>query len=330
MNSVCALVLTRNRLRLLGECLQALAAQTHPLSGVIVFDNASSDGTAEWLRSAGVMQAPGWESHRSQINVGGAGGYAELLRLGCQTDAEWLWLLDDDAEPQPDALETLLSSPPAGARGTVAVCPAVVHADGSVDPLHRCRLGRFITPLGPSAYAPGTYAAVDCASFVGLLVRARTARAVGPPRREFFLGYDDAEYSLRLWRHGEIALVPESTVIHKIVIGGGEATRRSRLWNRLLGAHYTASPWESYWKDLYRVRNFVALKVEHGGVSALQLATLITGYLVKALLYESRPLRRLPWIVRFALRGRRGDFRAPSPEEWASAARSGARGRGAI
>jgi len=323
VTSVCALVVTRNRRALLAQCLQALAAQTQPVSELIVFDNASSDGTADWLASAEVMQSPRWRPVRSEINTGGAGGYAEVLALGGQTEADWLWLMDDDAEPRPDALARLLSSPPADHEATVALCPAVVHRDGSLDPLHRCRLGQFITPLGAEAYSPGTYARVDCASFVGLLIRGGAARAVGPPRREFFLGYDDAEYSLRLAGLGDVRLVPESVITHKIVVGGGEATARSLRWNRLLGAHYTSSPWESYWKDLYRVRNFVALKSEYGRLSNPSLALLILGYLAKSVLYDRRPLRRLPWIVRFAVRGRRGDFRAPSPEQWGRYARSG-------
>jgi len=322
VTSVCALVVTRNRKELLGECLHALAAQTHPTSGVIVFDNASSDGTAEWLHSAGLLPSPGRRLVRSEINTGGAGGYADILALGRETDAEWLWLMDDDAEPHPDALARLLASPVADDDRTVALCTAVVHRDASIDPLHRCRLRQFITPLALEAYVPGTYAQVDCASFVGLLIRTGAARAVGSPRREFFLGYDDAEYSLRLRALGDIRLVPESVITHKIVVGGGEATRRSLFWNRLLGAHYTSAPWESYWKDLYRVRNLVALKAQHGGLSDPQLAVLILGYLVKTLLYDTRPLRRLPWIVRFALKGRRGDFRAPLPEQWARYARS--------
>lgn len=323
MPVVHALIVTRNRKQLLGECLRAVLSQTHPVGGVIVFDNASSDGTGEWLAAAGLTASPLVKLHRGEVNTGGAGGFAEVLALGLKTDADWLWLMDDDAEPQPDALEQLLLSSNAADETTVALCTAVVHRDGSIDPLHRCRMGRFVTPLPLAAYAPGTHAEVDCASFVGLLIRAPAVRAVGLPRAEFFLGYDDAEYSLRLRARGDIRLVPASVITHKIVIGGGEATRRSVCWNRVLRAHYTACPWESYWKDLYRVRNFVALKVTHGGMSRWQLGVVILGYVMKTLLYESRPLRRIPWLLRFALKGWRGDFRAPSPEQWGRYARSG-------
>jgi GT2 family glycosyltransferase len=317
MATVCAFVLTRDRKELLTECLRALLAQTHPVDLVIVHDNASSDGTEELLRAEGLLERPDIAYHRSEQNTGGAGGYAEGVRLCLEAGRDWMWLMDDDAEPRHDALERLLGAPPASDPRTVAVCTEVVHPDGTVDPLHRCRMGRFIMPLPGEAHRPGSYAAVGCASFVGLLVRTHVAREVGLPRAELFIGYDDAEWSLRLRRHGDIRLVPESELVHKLPVGGGSATARSRFWNLVLGQHYASSSWQGFWKDLYRVRNFIWIKQRHGRVTPLAFAGLTAGYLVKSLMYDPRPLRRLPWIARYALKGRRGDFSGVSPEEWA-------------
>lgn len=316
MATVCAFVLTRDRKELLVECLRALLAQTHPVDLVIVYDNASTDGTEQLLRAEGLLSAPGIAYRRSEQNTGGAGGYAEGVRLGIDAGRDWLWLMDDDAEPRHDALERLLGAPPVRDPRTVAVCTEVVHPDGTVDPLHRCRMGRFITPLPGEAHERGSYAAVGCASFVGLLVRTQVAREVGLPRAEFFIGYDDAEWSLRLRRHGDIRLVPESELVHKIPVGGGTATARSRFWNRVLGQHYASSSWAGFWKDLYRVRNFMWIKHRHGRITPLAFAGLTATYLVKSLMYDPEPLRRLPWIARYALKGRRGDFSGVSPEEW--------------
>ncbi len=68
MSGVCALVVTRNRKDLLAECLAALLGQTHPLASLIVFDNASSDGTAELLRDLGLMNCPVVAYARSDVN----------------------------------------------------------------------------------------------------------------------------------------------------------------------------------------------------------------------------------------------------------------------
>jgi len=317
MATVCAFVLTRDRKELLVECLRGLLDQSHPVDLVIVYDNASTDGTEQLLRTRGLLDEPRIAFHRSEQNTGGAGGYAEGVRLCVEAGRDWLWLMDDDAEPRPDALERLLESPPAQDPRTVAVCTEVVHPDGTVDPLHRCRMGRFIVPLAKEAYRPGSYAQVGCASFVGLLVRTGVAREVGLPRAEFFIGYDDAEWSLRLRRHGEIRLVPESALLHKIPVGGGSTTARSRFWNRALDQHYASSSWEGFWKDLYRVRNFIWIKHHYGRVGPLAFAGLTATYMVKSLMYDPRPLRRLPWLVRYAAKGRRGDFSSgPSPQDW--------------
>ena len=315
--SVCAFVLTRDRKELLAEGVRALLAQTHPVDLVLVLDNASSDGTEEHLRAEGLLDDERVRFERREENTGGAGGYDAGLGLAAQTGHEWIWLMDDDAEPRPDALERLLAAPPARDPETAGVCTTVANLDGTIDLLHRCRHGRFIVPLGHEAYERGRYEPVDCASFVGLMLRSDVVRSVGRVRTEFFIGYDDAEYSLRVRRHGAIHLVPEAEVLHKIPIGGTRPTRRSRFWNRVLGGSYASAPWATYWRDLYRVRNFIALKHAHTRLGPAQFALLTAGYVAKAVMYDERPLRRIPWVVRFALKGWRGDFDAPSPAEWA-------------
>ena len=315
--SVCAFVLTRDRKELLAECVRALLAQTRPVDLVLVLDNASTDGTEAHLRAEGLLDDPRVRFERREENTGGAGGYDAGLRLAAEQGHDWIWLMDDDAEPRPDALGRLLDSPPAQDPATAGVCTTVVNLDGTIDWLHRCHHGRFITPLAPDAYDRGRHDPVDCASFVGLMLRTDVVRAVGGVRTEFFIGYDDADYSLRVWRHGEIRLVPEAEVLHKIPIGGTRPSRRSRFWNRVLGAGYASSPWETYWRDLYRVRNFMAVKHAHAHVGRAEFALLTAGYVAKTLMYDDRPLRRIPWVVRFARKGRRGDFSAPSPAEWA-------------
>ncbi len=315
--SVCAVVLTRDRKVLLAECLRGLLVQTRPVDCVVVLDNASSDGTRELLDAEGLLDDPRVRYARSEVNTGGSGGFKAAVALGLTEETAWLWLMDDDAEPEPDALERLLASPVADDPTTAVLCTAVVHPDGTVDAQHRCSLGHFVLPLGPEVYAPGHYADVDCASFVGFCVRSTVARAIGPVKAEFFLGYDDAEWSLRARRHGRIRLVPESRIVHKIPIGGGERTRRAAVVNRLLGQEYSSSPWPAFWKDLYRVRNFMWLKREHTQSGPLAWVGLTTTYCVKALLYDPQPFRRVPWLVRYAVKGRRGDFRALTTQAWA-------------
>jgi GT2 family glycosyltransferase len=324
MASVCALVLTRNRKDLLIECIAGLDAETEPVERIVVIDNASDDGTEELLRERGIIGREDVIYERLEENAGGAGGYARGISLALRQGTDWLWTMDDDAEPRPDALERLLNAPPAGDPDTVALAGAVVNLDGSIDLLHRGYVGRFMRMAPRDAYERTDQPPLGFSSFVGLLVRAAPARTEAPPPAEFFIGCDDVEYTMRLRRHGRIRLVPDSVIVHKLVMGGGEMTRRARLLNSLLGADYRASSWPDYWKNLYAMRNFFWIRHDHGDVSPVAFAAMTAAYVAKSLLYDPRPLRRVPWIVRYAFYGRRGDFASgPSPEEWRELARAG-------
>jgi GT2 family glycosyltransferase len=100
---VWAVVVTYNRRALLEQCLDALRAQTRPPDRILVVDNASTDGTAEWVRGQDDVVALLLDE-----NVGGAGGFHAGMRLAHAGGADWLWLMDDDTIPRPDALERLL------------------------------------------------------------------------------------------------------------------------------------------------------------------------------------------------------------------------------
>jgi rhamnopyranosyl-N-acetylglucosaminyl-diphospho-decaprenol beta-1,3/1,4-galactofuranosyltransferase len=315
-DTVCALVLTRNRKRLLAACVTSLLAQTHPLQALVVVDNASDDGTAEHLRELGLLGDPRVRYVRSERNTGGAGGFARAMREGLAGDTDWLWLMDDDADPRPDALERLLGSPPAADPGTAVLACTVRGPGGELELLHRGHVGRFMRALPAAAYAGGGHPELDFASFVGFLVRREAAARTGLPRAELFIGCDDVEYSLRVRRHGAIRLVPEAEIVHRLGMGGGAPTRRSAVWNRVLGASYTSPSWDGYWKNLYAIRNF--LWIRRAALGPVAFAGTTAAYIVKSLLYDERPLRRIPWIVRFAWAGWRGRLdRAPSPQAWA-------------
>ncbi len=306
---VSVVVITHNRAEELTRVLARLR-ELPEQPPIVVVDNGSTDGSAAMVSA----EHPHADLLALPANLGGAGGFAVgIARAVTRYRPDWIWLMDDDAEPRPDALATLLAAPEASDPRTVALCTSVVHPDGTPDVLHRCRYGELITPL-PVPYEG--HPTVDCASFVGLLVRADAARAAGLPLAQFFLGYDDAEYSLRLWEHGAIRLVPESEILHKVPIGGGGATtRRGRFFNARFGLTYAPVPWEAFWRDLYRVRNFMWIRRDAG---PLEFLLLLAGYVAKSLMYDPQPLRRVPWLVRFARKGRRGDWSAPTPEEWAA------------
>jgi len=72
----------------------------------MVIDNASTDGTADSVR----VRHPDLELVALAHNERGAGGLHEGLRQYA-AGYDWIWLMDDDSLPTPDALAALLAAP---------------------------------------------------------------------------------------------------------------------------------------------------------------------------------------------------------------------------
>ena len=204
---ICAVVVTRDRLELLRECLAALRAQTRPPDRILVVDNASSDGTPAFLSGQDDV-----EVLRLEENAGGAGGFHAGLKRAHDDGAEWAWLLDDDTIARPDALERLLAhdDPAAILRGSVAVWK-----DGRLHPMNV-----------PGFAGDGVASFVDAArrralplrttTFVSLLVHREAVDRFGLPEARYFIWSDDIEYTARVTRGGGRAvLIPASVVEHR-------------------------------------------------------------------------------------------------------------------
>ncbi len=320
---VCALVVTYNRKELLLECLGALERQTVALERIVLVDNASSDGTPERLAERGWLERRELTYERLAVNAGSAGGFARGIELAREGEEEWIFVMDDDAEPRPDGLARLLAAPAAADPRTAALCGTVLDTAGVIEARnHRGHFRGRQRPLPVAAYRPGTEPEVDYASFVGLLVRADVARRTAPPKAELFIWGDDVEYCFRLRDHGPIRLVPESEVLHKDV-GQAYSNRRGRFWNRLLGWDLVSTPLEGFWRNLCGLRNYIWIKKTYEHQSAPSAVGTTAQLMLKALLYDEQPLRRLPWLARFALDGRLGVFHTIPPAEWVARVRRG-------
>ncbi len=102
---IVAVVVTFNRLSLL-QGLLARLRRTPELAEIVVVDNASTDGTGEWLAGQ-----EGVHSVTLSENRGGAGGFHEGMRVGLESGADLLWLMDDDGMPDDDCLPPTPGAP---------------------------------------------------------------------------------------------------------------------------------------------------------------------------------------------------------------------------
>lgn len=225
-----------NTKHLLDDCFAALdRARLHVgASEVVVIDNASRDGSAEYIE----QNFPAVRLIRSEQNVGF--GRANNLALPA-FDADFMLLLNTDAFVSEDSLEKAMAYMREDARcGIVGV--RLTGRDGEVQP--SCRY--FPTPLnmflvrtglsrrfprvrlvdGPE-WAPATTQECDWVPGCFYLIRREVIAQVGLFDPRYFLYYEEVDHCLATQRAGwKIVYLPTTTVIH---LGGESAKSDSTL-----------------------------------------------------------------------------------------------------
>ncbi len=189
---VCAVVVTYNRKALLAECLQGLLKQTRPLDAILVVDNASTDGTEEMLATC----FPQVHVLRLPENQGGAGGFHAGMKHAYGSGFDWMWVMDDDVEPLPTALQVMLCYAPVSDFIHVRR-----HYQGTAFPWE----GRWDFSFPEKRPLPKDisfddgreWIEVNYACFEGALIHRRVVDHIGYPDPRFFILGDDTIYGYR-------------------------------------------------------------------------------------------------------------------------------------
>lgn len=225
MNSEIGIVLvTFNRKNDLQKALKFYEEQSISPKYIVVVDNNSSDGTNEILKEW-VENKTNFAKHLISLdeNIGGSGGFYTGLKYAMKLEADWIWVSDDDAFPEYDALEksTKFIKNQSNINEISAVCGAVIN-NGEIDLNHRRRLKRnFFTieqvPVEKANYNK-EYFDLELFSYVGSIINRKKIQEVGLPEKDYFIYYDDTEHSLRLSNVGRIVCVPEIKIHHNVPI----------------------------------------------------------------------------------------------------------------
>lgn len=265
---IIAVVVTYNRMELLKRTVRCLQQQHRPLSSIVVVNNGSTDGTAEWLATQPELTVI------HQANVGGSGGFYTGMQYAYQAGADWIWCMDDDVFPRPDCLERLL-----------------VHASrkevGILSP-RRLQEGKLFTHEFQGYNLTNPFASmytgklsrqnvtepteIQGAAFEGPFIRREVVEAVGYPNKDLFIFCDDTDYCLRTVRAGyKILYVPDALMDKEKFFSDDSWSERNR---------------KKKWKRFYQIRNSTYLNHRYGenwGVRYLRGFIGVAGYLLTAL-----------------------------------------------
>ena len=209
---VAAVVVTYNRKQLLCECLDALLAQSFPLAAIVVIDNAGTDGTGALLKEKGYLDNELCKYIRMSVNTGGAGGFHEGVKRAYEEGYDWLWLMDDDVEPTPNALSTMLSY--SNVSECIQACK--VFMDGASEGWERWasfdESGRRTT----SNEQNDDFIVARTGCFEGMLIKCGIVAKIGFPDKRFFLGGDDVAYGYLASKHTQVIYIREACFLKKM------------------------------------------------------------------------------------------------------------------
>ena len=254
--TVAAVVVTFNRLEKLKTVLKSLENQDILPEQLIIVNNASTDGTDEFLaeyQNSFTLDNVHLEIIHLPENVGGAGGFSAGMRRGYELGADFVWIFDDDGYPQPDALSKLI----AGYNDAVHelgpdvpfACSMVKYIDGTIcemnNPVPTWDWGRL------QALGHNNLVMVSSASFVSVLVPRWVMEAYGLPYKEYFIWFDDAEYTMRISKMCPGIEVLDSVVMHDMGVNKG--------------VNFSMIDEKNAWKFAYGVRNQASYRLHHEG-----------------------------------------------------------------
>ncbi len=234
--SLSVLVVAFNSRQELQPTLRALARELGPEDELIVVDNASEDGTGEFVEA----EAPAARLVRMGRNVGFAAG---CNAGAAEARGDLLVILNPDAAPRPGWGEAI-RRPWLEGRGWAAWQALVVEAGGSEinsagNPVHFTGIAWAGRHGKPIAKAP---AAGEVVSMSGacMAIPLRTWRQLDGFEERFFLYHEDVDLSLRLRLRGDaLGIEPTAVVDHDYEFGAREHKWRWLERNRLVRVYPT-------------------------------------------------------------------------------------------
>lgn len=290
INKICGVVVTHNRRKLLENNLEHIRKQSMPID-VLVFDNASTDGTEEYLRNSGLVTY----YIRSSQNLGGAGGFYAGLRAAYERKYDYYYLMDDDGYMY-DA-NTILN-----------LYKIIAEMDQKTFIANSCVICNEEKDLSFMIQNERSYKVLQTFSsdgivnginpFNGTLIPREIVKILGFPKKEFFIGMDEVEYVVRAMKQNIVCF----TVLNSLYFHPRVENMKLIIVGRKRWEIY---PDEPLWKTFFRTRNGVWLQKKHNGILRSFLHGMKDLY---SNFYFTHRWKRLKWILLGIFDGLQGNF----------------------
>ena len=238
-----------NGLAHLPGCLAALQAQTHPALEIIVVDNASTDGSAAWLR----REHPAVRLLVLASNQGFAGACNAGIRVA---SGDFVVLLNNDTEAAPEWLcemaATLDRHPQAGIIASKLLLfdrRDTLHSAGDVFYTDGTPANRGVWRKDGPEYSREENVFSACGAAAGY--RRAMLDEIGLLDEDFFFSCEDVDLAWRAQLAGwQCIYAPRAVVYHKLSATGGGPTASfhdGRNYIYLLVKDVPGAVWARHW-----------------------------------------------------------------------------------
>lgn len=236
-----AYVHTFNDADVIDATIDALSRQTYPIAEILLIDNASVDDTLDRNFPEKVTII------RNDQNLGTSGAVAAGMEYALAHGYEWIYILDADSTPEPEAIENLV-------RCYTNLSPDLQNSTWWLSSLlkdeetgflhHGCVFTRRgVKVLSPPSQPP--HYRCDLNIWSGSFYRLEAVKKVGLPDRNYVLDWGDMIYGYEGMVRGYTGFADQSSIVtHHLHVFEGIGLRR--LGARLVKI-YCAQPIRSYY-----------------------------------------------------------------------------------
>lgn len=290
---VLAHIHTFNDADVIEKSLHAVLSQTRPVDGIVIVDNGSTDRTLDRDFPENVTVL------RHSENLGTNGAVRSGMAFALEHGYEWIWILDADSAPHPDALQVLLDTyarmSAQEKKQVHRLCSLPIDATN-----HEEFRGMVVTPRGfRHADPPPDTPLYECTGAIwsGSLFRTEAIRDVGLPSPEYVLDWGEIVYGYQGMTRSRRTYVVRASVMEHNIDGAPTSAIYTRVRIGPIGFNVMELPPIRFY---YIVRNELFFWLhEYDGRCLRQTLRLLPGWSWMA-----------KHVVKFALLGRWTEFEA--------------------
>jgi GT2 family glycosyltransferase len=215
------------------ECLKSLSQSERVAFTLLFTDNQSADDSVARV----LAELPHVRVVETGENVGFARGFNAGMEYACSQGADAVFMINNDTVVAPDCLACLLKEALAHPEAGILVPKIYYYDDPKVIWSAGSRFRRFPPALVMRKTREEDRGQLDgerelaYATTCALLVTRPFLEKTGLLDRDYFIMYDDYDWSIRARENGfSIRFVPEAHMWHKVSKSTGVGTRNPFFW----------------------------------------------------------------------------------------------------